>query len=240
MKFTKRIVSVALCAVLLLSAALMMVSCDEEATKIETINGVKPQEACFVAFAQLVAEDSYHVTVDANIMINALVATIPVGVDGFYDYTLDGANMHYKFTDKDLLFIDNEKLLSLFKGYDKEVWYVDGVRYSVTASGEKVIGDKVPSNIVSKIIDKITADIPDSPECYEADGEQYVLMKVTLEEFSAEPMNCRIFLNESFEVYKAEVEGNLYGFDIVLAMNFDYNNFAPVTVPANVNEFVPA
>jgi hypothetical protein len=37
MKFTKRIVSVVLCAVLLLSAALMMVSCDEEATKIETI-----------------------------------------------------------------------------------------------------------------------------------------------------------------------------------------------------------
>ena len=239
MKLMKRIVSIALCAVLLVSAACMMVSCnDDEATPIDTINGVAPAEACFVAFAQLVAEEHYHVTVDANIMINALVTTVPVGVDGFYDYTLDGDNMHYKFTDKDLLFIENEKLLSLFAGYDKEVWYVDGVRYSVTTDGRKVIGEKVPSNIVGKVIDTITADIPTDPECYEKDGEQYVLMKVTLEEYSAEPMDCRIYLNKNFEVYKAEVSGNLYGLDVVLTMNFEYESFAPVTVPANVNEFV--
>ena len=237
MKLGKRIISIALCAVLLVSTVCMMVSCNDEAKPIETINGVSPMEACFVSFAQLASEDSYHVSVDAKIMINAVVTTIPVGVDEFYDYTLDGDNMHYKFTDQDLLFIENEKILSLFSGYDKEVWYVDGVRYSITADGQKVIGNKVPSNIVGKVIDTITADIPEAPECYEQDGEQYVLMKVSLEEFSAEPMDCRIFINEDFKVYKAEVEGNLYGFDVVLAMNFEYGSFAPVTLPANVNEF---
>ena len=240
MKHMKRIISLALCAVVLLSA-ICMASCDEKEKQVESIYGVTPEAACVVAFANLVAEDSYHVSVDATIMLNALVTTIPVGVEEFYDYTIDGKDVHFKFTDKDLLFIDNAKLLSLFSGFDKEVWYVDGVRYSITSDGRKVIGNNTPSNIIGKIIDRITADIPEEPTCYmTAEGEQYILLTVTLEEYSADPMDCRIYLNEEFEVYKAEVSGNLYGFDVVLAMNFDYDNFAPITVPANVHEFVPA
>ena len=240
MKHMKRIISLVLCAVVLVSA-ICMVSCDEKEKQVETINGVTPQAACTVAFANLVAEDSYHVSVDATILINALVATIPVGVEEFYDYTIDGKDVHFKFTDKDLLFIDNEKLLSLFSGFDKEVWYVDGVRYSITSDGRKVIGSNTPSNIIGKIIDKITADIPEEPTCFvTAEGEQYILLTVTLEEYSAEPMDCRIYLNEAFDVTKAEVTGNLYGFDVSLAMNFEYENFAPITVPANASEFVPA
>ena len=237
MKLMKRIVSIALCAVLLVSAACMMVSCnDDEATPIDTINGVAPAEACFVAFAQLVAEEHYHVTVDANIMINALVTTVPVGVDGFYDYTLDGDNMHYKFTDKDLLFIDNAKLLSIFSGYDKEVWYVDGVRYAIAEDGTPKAdkSGRKPSNVVDKIIDTIESSDRSDAACYEQDGEKFVMLTVTLDEFGAGEVGCKVFIDGNGDITRAVVEGKLYGIGVKLTMNFAYDNVPAIEVPEDM------
>jgi len=235
----KRILSVILSVVVLLSA-LCLVSCDEKAVPVESINGMTGEEACMVAFANLAMTEKYHVSVDAKLLFNVMVASVPVGIDGFYDYTLDGEDMHYKFTDKDLLFIDNEKLLSIFAGYDKEVWYVDGVRYSINSEGEKVLDDsgRKPSNVVDKIINTITADAPKAVECYEVDGEQFVLMQVELEEFNAGLVNCRVFIDDNNEVTKAEVDGKLYGVNVVLTMNFEYDGIEGVSAPKNIDEFI--
>ncbi len=229
---TKRILSILLSAVLILSA-LTLVSCDEQATAIESINGMSAREVCDEGFEKLKETERYEVKVDAELGINVLVATVPIGIDDFYVNTTDGDNMHYKFTEEDLMFIDNATLLSLFSGYDREVWYVDGVRYSIDPDGNKNIDDsgRKPSNVVDKIIDAITDEDTKYDACYEQNGEQYVLLTMSLEDFGAENVACKVFVTPSGDITRAEVDGELYGFKISLTLNFNYGDIAPIEVP---------
>ncbi|MBQ8850516.1 MAG: hypothetical protein IJ011_09315 [Clostridia bacterium] len=234
----KRILSAVLCALLLLSA-LCFVSCESEPEVIESINGMSAKQAAAEGLKKLDESERYRVTVDGEIQLNALVATIPVGIDNFYENTTDGDNMHYKFTDEDLLFIDNEQLFSLLKGYDKEVWYVDGTRYSINTAGEKVIddsGDRKPSDVISKIVDSISEEELNTAVAYTKDGDEYILITVNIEEFNVGTVACKVFLSDTGAMEKATLEGTLYGLGVVLTLNFEYGDIAKITAPEN---FVP-
>ena len=234
----KRIISIVMSAVIILSA-LCLVSCDEKATPIDSINGMSAKEACELGFERLGEKETYHVSVDAELRLNLLVASIPVGIDEFYVNTTDGEDMHYKFTDKDLLFIDNAKLLSIFSGYDKEVWYVDGVRYSVNTEGEKVVddsGNRQPSNVVEKIVNTITEEELNTALAYTKDGETYVLVTMNIEEFGIGVVTCKIFLDGSGRLSSVILDGNLYTFGAVVALNFEYDSVDKVAAPT---DFLP-
>lgn len=231
----KRVISIVMSAVIILSA-LCLVSCDEKATPVESINGMSAQEACDLGFERLGEKETYHVSVDAELRLNLLIASIPVGIDEFYVNTTDGENMHYKFTEEDLLFIDNAKLLSIFSGYDKEVWYVDGVRYGISEDGTPKVdkSGRKPSNVVDKIIDTIESSDRSDAACYEQDGEKFVMLTVTLEEFGAGEVGCKVFIDENGDITKALVDGKLYGIGIKLTMNFEYENIPAIEVPEDM------
>ena len=231
----KRIISIVMSAVIILSA-LCLVSCDEKATPIDSINGMSAKEACELGFERLGEKETYHVSVDAELRLNLLVASIPVGIDEFYVNTTDGEDMHYKFTDKDLLFIDNAKLLSIFSGYDKEVWYVDGVRYAIAEDGTPKAdkSGRKPSNVVDKIIDTIESSDRSDAACYEQDGEKFVMLTVTLDEFGAGEVGCKVFIDGNGDITRAVVEGKLYGIGVKLTMNFAYDNVPAIEVPEDM------
>lgn len=236
----KKVLSIVLSAVILLSA-LCFVSCDSEPEIAETINGMKAKDAVAMALKKLEETERYRVIVDAEIKVNAIVTSISAGkIENFYENTTDGDNMHYKFTDEDLLFIDNEQIFSLIKGYDKEVWYVDGTRYSVNTAGENVVddsGDRKPSNVVEKMIDSISEEELNSAVAYLDNGQAYVLVTINIEEFNVGAVSCKIFLNESNQLSEVILEGNLYGLGAVVTLNFEYGNVANVTAP---KDFKPA
>ena len=231
----KRIISIVMSAVIILSA-LCLVSCDEKATPIDSINGMSAKEACELGFERLGEKETYHVSVDAELRLNLLVASIPVGIDEFYVNTTDGEDMHYKFTDKDLLFIDNAKLLSIFSGYDKEVWYVDGIRYAIAEDGTPKAdkSGRKPSNVVDKIIDTIESSDRSDAACYEQDGEKFVMLTVTLDEFGAGEVGCKVFIDGNGDITRAVVEGKLYGIGVKLTMNFAYDNVPAIEVPEDM------
>ena len=232
----KKVLSVILSALILLSA-LCFASCDSEPEIAETINGMKAKDAVAMALEKLENTERYRVTVDGEIKVNAIVTNISAGkIENFYENTTDGDNMHYKFTDEDLLFIDNEQIFALLKGYDKEVWYVDGTRYSVNTAGEKVVddsGDRKPSNVVEQMIASISEEELNSAVAYLDNGKAYVLVTINIEEFDIGTVSCKIFLNSSNQLSEVILEGNLYGLGAVVTLNFEYGDVSKVTAPEN-------
>ena len=229
----KRVLSIALSVLIVFSTLCCMVSCDEKVTPIDSINGMSAAEACDLGLERLSEKERYYVSVDAELRLNVLVATIPVGIEDFYVNTTDGEDMHYKFTDEDLLFIDNAQLLSIFSGYDKEVWYVDGVRYGISQEGIMKVDEsgRKPSNVVDKIIEAITSADNSGAQCYEQGGEQYILMTVTLEEFEAGEVDCKIYVDGNGDITRAVVEGALFGVGVSLTMNFEYDDVPEIVAP---------
>ena len=226
----KKILCAILSAVILLSA-LCFVSCDSEPELVDSINGMTAKEAATAALEKLKEKETYRVTVDAELFVVGL----SIGsVKNFYENTTDGANMHYKFTDEDIAFVDTDQVLSMLKGYDKEVWYVDGVRYSINTAGEKVVddsGNRQPSNVVEKMIDSITDAELDSALAYTKDGETYVLVTINIEEFNIGVVTCKIFLDKDGQLSSVILDGNLYTFGAVVTLNFEYGKVDKVNAP---------
>ena len=127
----------------------------------------------------------------------------------------------------------------MLKGYDKEVWYVDGVRYSVNTEGEKVVddsGNRQPSNVVEKIVNTITEEELNTALAYTKDGETYVLVTMNIEEFGIGVVTCKIFLDGSGRLSSVILDGNLYTFGAVVALNFEYDSVDKVAAPT---DFLP-
>ena len=235
----KKIISIALSAIIVLSA-LCFVSCDSEPELVDTINGMTVKEAVVMALEQLKNESRYRVIVDADVKLNAVITSVSLGsLDNFYENTTDGDNMHYKFTDEDLAFIDNEQIFSLIKDFDKEVWYVDGTRYGISSDGEKIIddsGDRKPSNVIAKMVDSISASEIESAVAYLDDGETYIIVNVNIEEYNVGATSCKLFLNDDNKLSTAILEGNLYGLSIDLTLSFEYGAMAQIKAPAGFED----
>ena len=231
----KKLLCIVLSAMVLLST-LCFVSCDSDPELVDSINGMTAKEAASAALEKLKESETYSVTVDAELFVVGL----SIGsVKNFYENTTDGNNMHYKFTDEDIAFVDTDQVLSMLKGYDKEVWYVDGVRYSVNTEGEKVVddsGNRQPSNVVEKIVNTITEEELNTALAYTKDGETYVLVTINIEEFGIGVVTCKIFLDGSGRLSSVILDGNLYTFGAVVALNFEYDRVDKVAAPT---DFLP-
>lgn len=228
----KKLLCIVLSVVILLSM-LCLASCDSEPELVDSINGMTAKEAASAALERLKESETYSVTVDAELFVVGL----SIGsVKNFYANTTDGNNMHYKFTDEDIAFVDTDQVLSMLKGYDKEVWYVDGVRYSVNTEGERVVdnsGNRQPSNVVEKMVNTITEEELNTALAYAKDGESYVLVTMNIEEFGIGVVTCKIFLDGSGRLSSVIMDGNLYTFGAVVTLNFAYDNVEKVKAPEN-------
>ena len=225
-----------LCAVLsalILVSALCFVSCESEPELMDTINGMSAKDAVKTAMENLKNTEKYSMDVDAELFLIGL----SIGkINDFYTNTKYGDDMHYKFTDADLGFINNEQIFSLFSDFDKEVWYVNGTRFSITADGEERIdanNNVRPTDVVSMIIDTISESELNTAQAYSKDDEQYVLMTINVEEYNIGVVTCKIYLNSSNRFTNIILDGNLYGLGATVTINFKYTSYK-VSLPKKI------
>ena len=245
----KRVLGIVLAAVLLLST-LSLVSCSS-VQEVDSINGKTAKEAYFDAMELIHESERYEVVVDMSISFNLLFIPIPVDINGFYFYSYDGANEHHGLTEAGDEFINNDFMQTVapdtLSGYDKELWYVDGICYRITSSGDKVkfASETNPiqrSDLETEVNYILKYDIANAT-CYKK-GSQY-FFKLVLDGSQArldidgttKEEIYTIYFNESGYIETISVESKAEGFSSTLTMHYVYEGLAPITAPADASSF---
>ena len=226
----KRILSITLSVILILSA-LCLTSCSREPSDIGVINGMDGRQVCESILDNLKSTDKYQVDMDVELGLGVLFITIPAKLDDMCVSEFDGENMHYKFTDEGLLFIDNKTLASMVGSEFREAWYVDGTAYKITFYDEAVKHDYDPNKedmgFTTMLVEEIEAFLlRDDAEfnCYEdKEGNTYV-------EFTDGKQIEKISVD--FDVFGVKAAAfNVADFSGVVTMNFEYDGSCEVSAP---------
>ena len=245
----KRVLGIVLAAVLLLST-LSLVSCSS-VQEVDSINGKTAKEAYFDAMELIHESERYEVVVDMSISFNLLFIPIPVDINGFYFYSYDGANEHHGLTEAGDEFINNDFMQTVapdtLSGYDKELWYVDGIFYQITSSGEKLkyTADSNPirrSDLESEVNEILEHDIAEAT-CYKQ-GDQYFFeliltgndVRLDIDNTTEEEI-YRVYFDEKGYIDTIDVESKSEGFTSTFTMHYTYSGLAPITPPADAASF---
>ncbi len=231
----KRILSVVLCSIILLSAVVFTSCTSEPKPKIvESING-QSHEVVYAAAMEVIKEEStrrYTVDIDVAAKVKVAFISIPITADGVYTYSYVGPNSHHILTEEGEKFISNDLLSGFIGSYlgnlDKETYYVDGVYYCEDLDGVKTKEEKdgaVKDSPVESAVDSVVEEYMSTAVCYECDGETY--FEVLLE---GDNLKMGAFKKEMYRVYfddnglitKTVIKGesDLYAMDVT--MNYRY------------------
>lgn len=247
----KRILSITLSVILILSA-LCLTSCSREPSDIGVINGMDGRQVCESILDNLKSTDRYRVDMDVELGLGVLFITIPAKLDDMCVSEFDGDNIHYKFTDEGLLFIDNKTLASMVGSEFREAWYVDGTAYKITFYDEAFKHDYDPNKedmgFTTMLVEEIEAFLlRDDAEfnCYEdKEGNTYVEFTMTegatLSGFETGATLCRVY-TDGKQIEKISVDFDVFGvkaaafnvadFSGVVTMNFEYDESCEVSAP---------
>ena len=244
----KRVLSILLITVILIST-LSLVSCGS-AREVDDINGKSAEEAYFDAMALINEGQRYEVVVDMKVTVKLLFIPIPIGVDGFYFYSYDGDNEHHGLTEEGEEFLNND-LISTFapdmlSGYDKEIWYVDGMCYQISSDGEKSKFASDTSPVIRSELERevniiLQNDIAEAT-CYKKGGQYY--FELTLEGYDtrldvigATKEVYTIYFDEDGYIETINVVCEAEDYTSTLTMHYTYDGLAPITAPADVSSF---
>ena len=246
----KKVLSVIL-AIILLLTSLSLVSCSV-VKEVDSIDGVSAKEAYFNAMDLINSSERYEVVVDMKIEVDLFLFSIPVKIDGFYFYSYDGVNEHHGITEAGEELIENELIKTIapdaFSGYDKELWYVDGICYYITSSGskEKFESDTSPvqrSDLEREVNYILENDMAEAT-CYKK-GDQYYF-ELVLEEDDVRLDVDGTTTKEIYTIYfdndgyidTISVESESEGFSSTLTMHYTYDGLDPITAPEDADSFI--
>ncbi len=249
----KRVLALIFASVLLLSA-LSMVSCmrrKPEPVQVENIGGKTPAvlyEEAVISREEVKEEKGYKVVLDVDFKVHVLVADVPIGSKGAYEYSYFGDNSHHVLSESAQSIFENKYVKQVAGSYlsslNKEMWYVDGVYYYITSDGsrKKVETENCPisKNVLEIAIDSIMANQLENAICYEQGTEKYFEIKVT-----GEDMYLGVFAEEIYDVYlkddgmidKIKVTGNGDGYSCSVLATYTYD-IGKIDPPADPDSFV--
>lgn len=244
----KRVLSIILTCVLLISS-LSLVSCSS-AKEVDDINGLSAEEAYFNAMELIHESGRYEILVDMKMSINLLFIPIPINNEGFYFYSYDGDNEHHGLTEAGDKFMNNDLMQSvagdMLAGYDKEIWYVDGVCYRISSSGEKTWFEADSSPVIRSELERevnniLEYDIADAT-CFKKGDQYYFELVLTgydtrLDIAGTTEEVYTIYFDEDGYIETISVDCEAEGFSYTLTMHYTYDGLDPITAPADASSY---
>ena len=243
----KKITSLALVLVLIISV-FGFTSC-AGAVEVDTIDGSTPEEAYTRAIQRLDEIDKYYVNLDMKASMKLAIVEIPImNIEGFYFYSYEGDNVHCGITDSAMEQMENADVADAVSGYEKEMWYVDGVCYVDTGSSlYKFESSYCP--IENSQYERAVKELIDEGEgefhCYKKGDLYYFTITNTDNsnmkfEVGADKETFTVYFDEKGFIQEINVRIELGGISILtLASRYFYGDDAEhVTAPANKEEFL--
>ncbi len=197
----KRIVALALCA-LMLTSLFCFASCG--AKEVDDIDGKTPEEVFMIAMQQLEEHSEYEVHLGMEMEFKLwIVPLYTINVEHMVTYAYDGADQMFRIVPEAVEQLEEEDMGDIFYGFDDEIIYVDGVCYVKNGSNkEKFSSETTPieKSDYEKAVGELLAENAGEVRCYR-DGDLYYF---TIEITDEDELKLDLGDNELYTVYLDE------------------------------------
>lgn len=248
----KKLLSCFLCVVMILTT-FSLTSCGGD-KKVDTINGVDPEEALANALEMIENADRYSTSYDLNISLGVGFLSVKGSGRGLYTETHDGDNYHYLINEDageaSLLGDIWDELTSAAIRTDfDELWYYDGMYYIRDGSSKKKYSPGYISISLMSGTEMLYDffDLVSDYNCYvDYLGQYYIQGElsgdseyiVAVGDISLAKLTATVYFNKDGSIKRLVI-----GSDTLLAkgtssFNYKYNNAVPeLTLPADISSY---